>query len=344
MLWPAGDAIAMNAPVPEISIVVPMFRESGHVFAVAQAIQSFVGQCADSYEIILVDDGSPDDTWAHMDRSAREVPGVRAMRLSRNFGKEYAVAAGLERARGRCAIVMDGDLQHPPALIPKMIQIWRDGGADVVEAVKTSRGDEGTLSAALANGFYSLLRKLSGFDLQNASDFKLLDRKVVAAWMRLRERNLFFRGMTAWLGFRRTQVDFQVPPRVGGNSRWSLYALARLAVTAITAFSSSLLQLVTLMGLVFLAFALLLGLYTMIIWWSGRAETGFTTVIVLLLIIGGVLMMSLGIIGLYLGRIYDEIKARPRYLVSETIGFCGTDEEPGAADESAVSLAERLQR
>ena len=332
--------------IPEISIVVPMFRESGHVPTVAQTIQSFVAQCAESYEIILIDDGSPDDTWAHMSRAAREVPGVVAVRLSRNFGKEYAVAAGLERARGRCVVVMDGDLQHPPALIPRMVKIWRGGEADVVEAVKTSRGDEGSLNAVLANGFYSMLKKLSGFDLQNASDFKLLDRKVVAAWLRLRERNLFFRGMTAWLGFRRVQVPFEVPPRVGGRSQWSFYALLRLAMTAITAFSSSLLQLVTLMGMVFLGFALLLGAYTVLLWVLGRAVTGFSTVIVLLLIVGSVLMMSLGIIGLYLGRIYDEIKARPRYLVAETAGFDPLDGEdllPGS-DDGAVDLADRLRR
>ena len=334
----------MTTSIPEISIVVPMFRESDHVTTVAQAIQSFAAQCAESWEIILIDDGSPDDTWGHMCRAAQDVPGVRAVRLSRNFGKEYAVAAGLERARGRCAIVMDGDLQHPPALIPRMMQIWRSGEADVVEAVKTSRGDEGTLNALFANAFYGLLKKLSGFDLQNASDFKLLDRKVVAAWMRLRERNLFFRGMTAWLGFRRTQITFEVPPRVGGSSRWSFYALLRLAMTAITAFSSSLLQLVTLMGMVFLAFALLLGTYTVVVWLAGKAVTGFTTVIVLLLIVGSVLMMSLGIIGLYLGRIYDEIKARPRYLVSETTGFPSLDEELPAEGDSAAALAERLRR
>jgi glycosyltransferase involved in cell wall biosynthesis len=235
-------------------------------------------------------------------------------------------------------IVMDGDLQHPPSLLLEMIDAWRQGKGHIVEGIKTNRGDEPLLYGVFAAGFYGLLKRLSGFDLRGASDYKLLDRKVVDAWLRLRERNLFFRGMTAWLGFPRHQIPFEVAPRVGGRTRWSFLALVRLALTAVTSFSSVLLQLVTFFGILFLAFALILGAYTLSYWAAGRAVTGFTTVIVILLIIGSALMISLGVIGLYLARIYDEVKARPRYLVCENIGF--TEGAPAAQGESPASAGE----
>ena len=304
----------------ELSVVVPMFRESAHVPSVLSTIESHLESCTASFELIVVDDGSPDDTWDQIRRYAAGHKAVRGLHLSRNFGKEHAVTAGLELARGRAVIVMDGDLQHPPALIPTMLEYWQKNQADVVEAVKTNRGAESTLSTLFATAFYKLFRHLSGFDLENASDFKLLDRKVVDAWMCLRERNLFFRGMTAWLGFRRVQVPFLVPDRVGGRSRWSLFTLLRLALTAVTAFSSALLQLVTICGTAFLGFSILWGLYTVYVWVRHRAAEGFSTVILLQLLIGSLIMISLGVIGLYLARIYDEVKGRPRYLISETVG------------------------
>lgn len=317
----------MNSP--ELSVVVPMYRESANAAVALRQIQAHIEQACDRYELIVVDDGSPDDTWAVLCAEAGRNPSLRAIRLSRNFGKEHALCAGLEAARGQAVIVMDGDLQHPPALIPKLLAAWRQGQGQVIEAVKTNRGHETVLYSLFAAGFYRLLKGLSGFDLQGASDFKLLDRKVVEAWQRLGERSLFFRGMSAWVGFERVEVPFEVPSRLGGErSRWTFLGLVKLALTAVTAFSSVLLQLVTFFGLVFLAFAVLLGVYTVLVWGSGRAVTGFTTVILLLLIVGSLLMISLGIIGLYLARIYDEVKARPRYIVAETKGFTASRSKP----------------
>lgn len=317
--------------IPELSIVVPMYCESQNVGVALEAIGHYAGEATDAYEIVAVDDGSTDDTWDRLEAESRQRPGVRAVRLSRNFGKEHALSAGLEASRGRAVIVMDADLQHPPHLIPEMVRRWRAGGVDVVEAVKQSRGRETWRSRLCAATFYGLLKFLSGFDLCGASDFKLLDRRVVDAWRRMPERNLFFRGMIAWLGFRRVRVPFEVPERVGGASKWSVFALARLALGAITAFSSTLLQLVTFFGLVFLAFAVFLAAQTLVMKLRGQAVTGFTTVILLLLMIGSLLMISLGLIGLYLARIYDEVKARPRFVVAETAGFdaASTDEEVG---------------
>ena len=322
------DVVANDSP-PELSVVVPMYRESGNVEVVLDAITRHVGSVCASYEIIVVDDGSPDDTWDRVAEAAALRPAVCAIRLSRNFGKECAVSAGLAASRGRGVLVMDGDLQHPPSLIPEMVACWRGGAADVVEAVKRDRGRERWLSRACARAFYGLLRLLSGFDLRGASDFKLLDRRVVDAWGRMPERNLFFRGMVAWLGFRRTHLLFDVPERVGGESHWSVPALVALATGAITAFSSALLQLVTILGLLFLTFSFVLGLQTLFLKLRGGAVTGFTTVILLLLMIGSLLMISLGLIGLYLARIYDEVKGRPRFVVSDTLGFPRRPEASG---------------
>ena len=307
---------------PELSIVVPMYREGPNVRAVLETIARHVAEACGNYEIIVVDDGSPDETWDRLVEACREVAGVAALRLSRNFGKEQALSAGLEASRGACVIVMDGDLQHPPALIPDMLAAWGRGGVDVVEAVKRNRQRENWFSRVAARCFYGLLRALSGFDLRGASDFKLLDRRVVEAWRRMPERSLFFRGMVAWLGFRRARLEFDVPERVGGGgSRWSLMALVRLALEAITAFSSALLQLVTLFGVGFLLFSVILAVQTLVLKLRGEAVTGFATVILLLLMVGSLLMISLGLIGLYLARIYDEVKGRPRFVVADAVGF-----------------------
>jgi polyisoprenyl-phosphate glycosyltransferase len=306
---------------PELSVVVPMYCESDNVGVAIEAIAAHVAAACESYEIIAVDDGSPDDTWERLVAESRLRPHLKAIRLSRNFGKEHALSAGLEMSRARGVIVMDADLQHPPELIPEMVARWREGDVDIVEAVKRSRAHDRMRHRMSAGVFYGLLKLLSGFDLRGATDFKLLDRRVVAAWERMPERSLFFRGMVAWLGFRRAKVSFDVPQRVGGVSKWSLFALVRLAVGAVTAFSSTLLQLVTFFGLLFLAFAVVLAAQTLLMKLRGHAVTGFATVILLLLMIGSLLMISMGLIGLYLARIYDEVKGRPRFVVAESLGF-----------------------
>jgi glycosyltransferase involved in cell wall biosynthesis len=244
---------------------------------------------------------------------------VRALRLSRNFGKESALCAGLEHARGDAVIVIDADGQHPPSLIPEMVRVWQSSGADVVEAVKRRRGRESLSSKVGAQLFYFVLNRLSGFHFKGASDFKLMSRKAVDAWLNMRERNVFFRGMTVWMGFTSVQIPFEVVPRSVGQSTWSVLKRLKLALVGITAFSSFPLHLVTFAGLIFLGISVLLGLETVYLKVAGRAVSGFATVILLELIIGSLLMISLGIIGEYLARIYEEVKGRPRYLVKESI-------------------------
>ena len=301
-----------------ISVVIPVYEEAEALQTFLASVRHVLDQCSVVHEIVLIDDGSSDDTWPVVAREAKAAPAVRGFRLSRNFGKEAALCAGLEKSRGAAVIVMDGDGQHPASLLPEMIRMWKATGADIVQAVKRSRGRESVSSKAGAVLFYVLLAKFSGFDLRGASDFKLMSRKAVNAWLRMGERNVFFRGMTAWMGFTTVQIPFEVAQSSRGQSTWSYLKRLKLAITGITAFSSLPLQLVTFAGAVFLAFSVILSAQTIYLKLTGQAVSGFTTVILLELIIGSFLMISLGIIGEYLARIYREVKARPRYLVTES--------------------------
>ncbi len=309
----------VSPTVPLISVVIPLYNEGSHLRELLSDLREALQQTESRFEIIVIDDGSTDDTWAGIQDEARTLPTLRGIRLSRNFGKELALCAGLERARGDAIVVMDGDGQHPPSLLPTMIGTWRTSGADIVQAVKSKRGRESVTSKASALLFYVILNKLSGFELKGASDFKLINRKVLDTWLAMRERNVFFRGMTAWMGFSAIQIPFEVPARRGGKSHWSYLTRAKLALIGITTFSSFPLHFVTFAGVVFFIFAVGLGIQTLYLKLAGRAFTGFATVILLELIIGSLLMISLGIIGEYLARIYEEVKGRPRYIVSETI-------------------------
>ncbi len=303
---------------PTLSVVVPARNEASCLATSLAAIREALRETGESFEIIVVDDGSTDGTWDVLRDLKAGMPEVRGIRLSRNFGKENALCAGLAAAEGEGVIIMDADMQHPPALIPEMVREWRNGH-EVVEAVKRDRGEEGWFSRMRARAFYRLMGGMTDFDWSGASDFKLLDRKVVEAWKELGERNVFFRGMAAWLGFDRKQVAFDVAPRAAGESKWSSLKLLGLAIRAMTAFSAVPLRVVGVVGLAFLAFAALLGLNTLIQYLSGEAVTGFTTVILLLLISASMVMLALGVIGEYLARIYEEVKRRPRYLVRERL-------------------------
>lgn len=302
-----------------ISVVLPVFREAEALDSHVRNVQAALNEARVGSEIVIVDDGSTDDTWNQVVRLAGEFSFIRAARLSRNFGKELALSAGIEMARGDAVIVMDADGQHPPSLLPEMIKIWRETDVEIVEAVKTHRGSETFFNKVSAGIFYTLWNKMSGFELRGASDFKLLDRRAVDAYLAMPERHVFFRGMTAWLGFRTAQIPFEVAERKGGRSGWSLFKRIRLAVDGISGFSSLPLQLVTLAGVAFLVFALAFAVQTLVRWYSGHSVDGFPTVILLLLIIGSLLMISLGIIGTYIARIYEEIKHRPRFVIAETL-------------------------
>ncbi|NLD46781.1 MAG: glycosyltransferase family 2 protein [Clostridiaceae bacterium] len=302
-----------------LSFVIPVYNEGRQIYKNIIILTDLLSKNNINHEIILVDDGSRDNSWEEISKLCNNKPGIRAFRLSRNFGKESALCAGLDAVNSDACVVMDADLQHPPELIPEMIRLWQEEGYDVVEGVKMSRGKERIVNKLGAHLFYDVLYKLSGFDLNSASDFKLFNAKVLHAYRQMGEHNTFFRGMSEWVGFKRKKIPFHVADRTEGTTKWPVTRLVKLAITAITSFSSIPLHIVTILGIMFLIGSIILGIHTIYMKVSGGALSGFTTVILLQLIIGSTLMISLGIIGTYIAKIFDEVKNRPRYLISQTV-------------------------
>jgi len=307
-----------------LSVVIPIYQEGDHIKSSIKVIEKVLVEHDIVYEFILVDDGSKDNTWSELKSLASGQSNMTVLKLSRNFGKESAICAGLEYANGDMVLVMDADLQHPPELIPRMVDAWLEG-YDVVEGIKHSRGKENFVYKLCARFFYYIIYKSSDIHLGQASDYKLMDRKVVEAWKTLPERAIFFRGMSAWLGFERKEIEFDVSERVDGTTKWSLFRLIRLAFNAITSYTSVPLHCITLLGVIMFIGSVILGIQTLIMKFSGKASEGFTTVILLQLIIGSAIMTGLGIIGIYISKIYKEVKARPRYIITEC--FRGGDDK-----------------
>lgn len=301
-----------------ITFVIPVYNEGEQIYKNINILIDILLKNNINHEIILIDDGSKDNSWEEINKLCEDKLRIRGLRLSRNFGKESALCAGLAAVNSDACIVMDADLQHPPELIPEMVRLWREEGYDVVEGIKTSRGKERFITKLGSHIFYDLLFKLSGFDLNSASDYKLLNAKALDAYRQMGEHNTFFRAMSEWVGFKRKKISFHVVDRTEGTTKWPLTRLFKLAITAITSFSSLPLHIVTILGIIFFIGSILLGIHTIYMKVSGEALSGFTTVILLQLIIGSALMISLGIIGTYIAKIFDEVKNRPRYLVSQT--------------------------
>lgn len=303
-----------------ISVIIPAYNEEKMIAAAANAISNILDQAQIPFELLFIDDGSRDATWEEIQRLCAEDSRVSGLHFSRNFGKEAAMFAGLERAAGDCCVVLDCDLQHPPEKIVEMYRLWEEG-YEVVEGVKEDRGDESGFHRFAANSFYALISRATKMDMSAASDFKLLDRKVVDTLNQMPERKVFFRALSFWVGYKKTSVPYRVRQRAAGESKWSTFSLIQYAVTNITSFSSAPLHVVTVLGILMLITAVVFGCVSLVQKLTGRALGGFTTVILLLLFIGSLIMISLGIIGFYIARIYDEIKGRPRYIISES---CGT--------------------
>jgi dolichol-phosphate mannosyltransferase len=302
---------------PELSVIIPFYNEAANIERTLRVLRETLNDAVETFELVLIDDGSSDKTWPLLKTYAAEFEDTKALRFSRNFGKEAALFAGIQTARGRAAIIMDGDLQHPPEIIPEMLSLWRDQGYQVVEGIKETRGQESIANRIGSKFFYRILHLVSGLDLKNASDFKLLDRKVLDALAELGEVNLFFRGLSEWVGFRRCKVYFKTADRTQGQSRWSLRALFRLAITGITSFSALPLYIISILGVFFLGMSALGIVHTLYQKFAGNAVSGFATVIILQLLIGSFIMIGLGIIGVYLAKVYDEVKKRPQYIVQE---------------------------
>lgn len=315
-----------NVKTGLLTVVLPAYNEEKSVPRAASAIAQLLRQAEIRYELLFVDDGSKDRTWQKVLESSAVDPRVRGVRFSRNFGKEAAIFAGLAQAGGDCVVVMDCDLQHPPEKVVEMYRLWQQG-AQVVEGVKADRGKESALHTLFAKSFYAIISSATKIDMSRASDFKLLDRRAVDTLLAMREKNAFFRALSSWIGFETAQVEFEVQPRLEGESKWSFPALVRYAVTNIVSFTTAPLQLVTVMGGCMFLASVLLGGWSLWQKFTGRALEGFTTVILLQLIIGSALMFCLGIIGYYIAKIYEEVKDRPRYIISRACGGKEEDEK-----------------
>ena len=302
-----------------LSVVLPSYNEEEMVPVAARTVHEILAAEGIDHELLFVDDGSKDATWQRIQEAAASVPTVRGVHFSRNFGKEAAIFAGLSKAGGDCVAVIDCDLQHPPEKLVEMYRLWEQG-FEVVEGVKSDRGKESVMHRFAAKTFYAIISRATGIDMSRASDFKLLDRKAVNVILTMREKRAFFRALASWVGFRTTEVSYEVRERTAGESKWSTWSLMKYAVSNITAFTAMPLHLVTVFGVITLLTSVVLGIIALVQKIAGTALGGFTTVIILLLFLGSLIMISLGIIGYYVGNIYEEIKDRPRYIIADTCG------------------------
>ena len=305
----------------DLSIVIPAFNEKVVLPHALDTIKAIVEAANVSYEIIVVDDGSTDDTSSLIDAAHATTPKVKGIVLSRQFGKEGALFAGLMHSSGKAVITLDADLQHPPSLIPEMLEHWRKG-AEIVHGVKQDRRTDTLAQRFTAAVYGTVFSRFSGLDLRGSSDFKLLDRRVVDVLTKsLPEYGRFYRGLSAWVGYRQVSVPFDVAPRESGESRWGGISLIRYAIHTVTAFSSLPLMIVPLLGLVMLIIAMILGTEAVLSKLSGQAISGFATIEITILFSSSLIMIGLGVIGQYLARVFDEIKGRPVCLISRFIGL-----------------------
>ncbi len=302
-----------------LSVVIPAFNEQEMVPAAAGQIDGILSRAGIPHELIFIDDGSRDATWAEIRAESEHRDTVRGVHFSRNFRKEAAIFAGLQAADGDCVAVIDCDLQHPPEKLVEMYRLWEQG-VEVVEGVKTDRGEESLAHRVAAKTFYRLISEATHIDMTRASDFKLLDRKAVNVLLSMREKRAFFRALSSWIGFRTAEVPYEVRERAAGESKWSTWLLIKYALSNITAFTSLPLHLITGCGAASFLAALIVGIVSIVRLAMGRAVTGLTGAVILLLFLSGLIMVGLGIIGYYLGNIYMEIQDRPRFIVSETCG------------------------
>ncbi len=303
-----------------LSIVVPMLNEEAGLLALHERLSAAVADIGGGYEILYVDDGSTDGTPEVLARLQAQCRNVSMLRFSRNFGKELAITAGLRHACGAAVVVIDADLQHPPEIIPDMVAAWRQG-ADVVNMRRRSRAGESWFKRTAAHLFYRTINELSDTPIpENVGDFRLLSRRAVNALNQMPERNRFMKGLFSWIGFRQATIDFDAGARTTGRSKWPFGQLWALAIEGVTAFSIAPLKLASKVGLVSALLAFAAGLYFLVrTLLFGDPVQGFPTLIVIVLMLGGLQLMAIGIVGEYLGRLFLESKQRPLYLVESYV-------------------------
>ena len=304
-----------------LTVIIPAYNEEAMIARAADAVHAALKDCtaAQPYEIVFINDGSSDHTWEEIRAVAARDSLVRGVSFSRNFGKEAAIYAGLAEAgtlEGDACVVMDCDLQQPPEKIPEMVALWKDG-YEIIEGIKSDRGEESKAHGFFANLFYKLLSGGTGIDMTATSDFKLLNARAVKTLLSMPEKKTFFRALTSWIGFRSASVSYEVAPRAAGKTKWSTLALVHYALSNISSFSTFPMQIVTVLGVITFVATLILSITSLCQRFFGSGLSGFTTVILLQGFIGSITMISLGIIGYYIAKIYEEIKARPKYIVAE---------------------------
>ncbi len=305
---------------PTLSVIIPSYNEEEMIPKTSKTIADILENAGISYELLFVNDGSTDRTWERIMEAREANPAVKGIRFSRNFGKESAIYAGLAYVGGDCCVVIDCDLQHPPEKIVDMYRLWEEG-YEIVEGVKSSRSpEESSVHSFAAKCFYKIMSRSMDLDMSKASDFKLLDRKAINALLNFPEKHAFFRALSSWIGFRSATIEFDVRERECGQTKWSSWALVRYAVSNISSFSAAPMQIVTFLGVATLIVAVVLGIIALYQKFAGIALQGFTTVIIINLFTGSVIMLSLGIIGYYISRIYEEIQGRPKYIVKSICG------------------------
>lgn len=303
------------------SVVVPVHDEEGSLGELHRRLVGVLDQLDGEWELILVDDGSRDTSLAKMVELRASDPRVKVVELSRNFGHQVAITSGLDRASGEAVIVMDADLQHPPEVIPELVARWREG-FEIVYGVMTDRAGETVLKKMTASLYYRLLARLAKIEVPHAGDFRLIDRKALDAFKSLRERNRYVRGMFSWVGFRQTGVPYAAPARFAGRSKYSLGKMMRLATQGIFSFSVVPLRLVLVLGFLVSGFALAEAAYALVGRLGGfYTVPGWASIVFVGAFLGGIQLIVLGVMGEYVGLIYDEVKARPIYVVRSLHGF-----------------------
>ena len=306
---------------PVVSVVAPMYNEGGNVERFVSSVGAVMRAHGTNYEIVLVDDGSRDDTWHRICEEARRSSSVRGLSLSRNFGHQNALFAGLHHARGHAIITMDGDLQHPPEVIPDLLAAWQKG-FQIVTTVRQDSSDTGWFKRLTSRWFYYLFSWLSGVSLSmGASDFRLIDAKVLDAMLEMRDTDIFLRGIVSWLGFRTTSVPFEASRRHAGGTKYTLARMLRFSTGAMLSFSMMPLRMGIWLGLLTSLLAFSQIVYATIHYFRGNTVPGWATVIVLMSLMFSVAFVLLGAIGLYLGKIFEILKGRQRFIVSDYAGF-----------------------
>ena len=303
----------------KISLVVPCFNEQDNIEPFYNAILKVFNDIPASFELMFVDDGSSDETFVRINQLHEKDDRVKCISFSRNFGKEAALFAGIRNVTGDCTVVLDADLQHPPELIKEMYSRWKEG-FQVVEGIKRNRGKESAIHGIFTKLFYRLISHAVKIDMANSSDYKLLDKSVAEELAKLKERNTFFRALSFWVGFKTTSVYYEVADRASGRSKWSTKSLMKYAIKNMVCFSYTPLHIISIVGIIFILIAFGIGVDALFSYFRNSSASGFPTIVFLLLIGFGGCLISLGIIGIYIAQIYDEVKKRPQYIISRRIG------------------------